>query len=183
MVFALSGFGQQCMILWHDLRRLAGSNPPTWRSVCGDLMKEPLLRFLDLPFVMSMLFAMQVYAAWAVGGLMGILWLWAAHLFLTNASWAINSVCHWPAFGIARYDTGEGSRDVHWVAYFTNGEGFHNCHHRFPRSACHALHGGPDLSWSLIRLLTRIGLVRDPWLPRSMKAELLAGRASPAPLP
>ena len=96
-------------------------------------------------------------------------WLWAAHLFLTNASWAVNSICHWPAFGAQTYDTGEGSRDVPWVAWFTNGEGYHNCHHRFPKSAKHALHGGPDLSWSVIRLMVALGLARDPWLPRSFR--------------
>jgi len=181
ILFSLSGFGQQVMIFWHDIRRLAGHNPPTWRSVCTDLMRERFLRVLDFPLVMPGLFLAQLWAAWSLGGWYGVLWLWASHLFLTNASWAVNSICHWPAFGVRRYDTGEGSRDVHWVAYFTNGEGFHNCHHRFPRSACHALHGGPDLSWSVIRLLTRVRLARDPWLPRSMKADLLAGRASVGP--
>jgi fatty-acid desaturase len=183
ILFALSGFGQQAMILWHDLRRLGGTNPPTWRSVCNDLMRERLLRFLDIPMVMPALFAMQLWAAWHLGGVVALFGLWAAHLFLTNASWAVNSICHWPQFGTQTYDTGEGSRNVPWVAYFTNGEGYHNCHHRFPRSACHALHGGADLSWALIRLLTQLKLARDPWLPRSMKAELLEGRASPAPLP
>ena len=182
ILFALSGFGQQVLIFWHDVRRLIGQNPPTWRAVCKDLMSDPYLRFLDVPLVMPAIFAAQVCLAWAVGAWMGILWLWAAHLFLTNASWAVNSICHWPGFGYRHYETGEASRDVPWVAWFTNGEGYHNCHHRFPRSACHALHGGSDLSWSMIRLLMKLGWARDPWLPRSMKGELLAGRPLPPPV-
>ena len=169
ILFALSGFGQQFMILVHDLRRVAGTNPPTWRAVCNDLMKERLMRFLDVPLVMPLLFGAQLAIAFAIGGWKAIVWLWAAHLFLTNASWAVNSICHWPTFGFRTYDTGEQSRDVPWVAWFTNGEGFHNCHHRFPRSAKHALHGGADLSWSIIRLMVVCGLASDPWLPKSFR--------------
>jgi len=181
ILFAGSGFGQQIMIFWHDVRRVIGKNPPTWRSVCADLMKERFLLWLDIPFVMTFLFCAQLALAWHIAAWPGILLLWLSHLFLTNASWAVNSICHWEAFGHRTYDTGEASRDVPWVAWFTNGEGFHNCHHRFPRSACHALHGGPDLSWVLIRFFVKVGLARDPWLPRSMKADLLAGRALPPP--
>jgi len=170
-LFALSGFGQQGALLVHDLRRLMGRNPPIWRELCPDLMAERLMRILDTPLVMPTLFLCQVGLCWWLGGAWGILWLWAVHASLTNASWAVNSVCHWPAFGVQTYDTGEGSRDVAWVAWFTNGEGYHNCHHRFPKSAKHALHGGADLSWAVIRLLTATGLAREPWLPRAFRPE------------
>lgn len=47
-----------------------------------------------------------------------------------HATWAINSVCH--MFGKATYDIHATARD-HWlVAFITNGEGYHNFHHRFP---------------------------------------------------
>lgn len=170
ILFALSGFGQQVMIVAHDLKRLAGKNPPVWRDVCADLREERLMRFLDLPLVMPSIFAAQVALAWQAWGPEGLFALWASHLFLTNASWAVNSICHWPAFGVATYDTREGSRDVPWVAWFTNGEGYHNCHHRFPRSARHALHGGSDLSWTVIRALVALRLARDPWLPKSFRS-------------
>ena len=169
MLFAASGFGQQALILWHDIKRCIGRNPPTWRTICPDLMRERFMRVLDAPFVMPALFLVQLVLAHRLAGWTGVAWLWAAHLFLTNASWAVNSICHWPTFGSQPYDTGEGSRDVPWVAWFTNGEGYHNCHHRFPKSAKHALHGGPDLSWSVIRLMVALGLARDPWLPRSFR--------------
>jgi len=169
MLFALSGFGQQVMIFQHDIRRLRGLNPPTWQKICPDLMAERLMRILDTPLVMPALFGAQLALGYAIAGWVGIAWLWAAHLFLTNASWAVNSICHWPRFGSQTYDTGEGSRDVPWVAWFTNGEGFHNCHHRFPKSAKHALHGGPDLSWTVIRGMVALRLAQDPWLPKSFR--------------
>jgi fatty-acid desaturase len=169
-LFALSGFGQQFMILGHDIRRLLGRNPATWRDVCADLMGERLLRTLDVPLVMPALFFAQVVGAWLLGGWAGIGWLWLSHVFLTNASWAINSICHWPSFGVQTFKTGEGSRDVWWVAWFTNGEGYHNSHHRFPKSAKHALNGGADFSWAVIRLLVALRLASDPWLPKSYRA-------------
>ena len=47
-----------------------------------------------------------------------------------HITWAINSVCH--MFGKATYDIHATARD-HWlVAFITNGEGYHNFHHRFP---------------------------------------------------
>ena len=170
-LFALSGFGQQGALLVHDVRRIMGRNPPIWRQLCPDLMREPLMRWLDAPFVMPAQFAAQLALVWWWAGVSGIVWLWAVHVALTNASWAVNSVCHWPAFGTQPYDTGEQSRDVPWVAWFTNGEGFHNCHHRFPKSAKHALHGGPDLSWRVIQLLVATGLASEPWLPRKFRSE------------
>jgi fatty-acid desaturase len=169
ILFALSGFGQQVMILVHDIRRLAGRNPPTWRDVTADLMREPLMRFLDTPMVMPMVFALQVWGVWVLFGWEGVGGLWLTHLALTNASWSVNSVCHWPSFGVTNYDTGEGSRDVWWVAWFTNGEGYHNSHHRFPKSAKHGLHGGPDLSWVVIQILVALRLASEPWLPKSFR--------------
>jgi fatty-acid desaturase len=166
LLFALSGFGQQAVLLVHDVRRVLGRNPPTWRELTPDLVDDPLCKLLDVPFVMPALFGVQLAAAWAIGGPWGLLWLWTQHLALTNGSWAVNSVCHWPAFGRESYPNGDRSRDVPWVAALTFGEGYHNTHHRFPRSARHGLAGGPDLSWVVIRALERVGLVSNVWLPK-----------------
>ncbi len=47
-----------------------------------------------------------------------------------HGTFCINSVCH--MFGKATYDIHSTAKD-HWlVAYATNGEGYHNFHHRFP---------------------------------------------------
>src|SRR5262249_18812138 len=145
VLFALSGFGQQARIVVHDALRVLGRNPPEWRTMCGDLNEDLLLRLLDVPFVMPLLFLLQGALAYRLGGAWGLLWLWALHLFLTNASWAVNSVGHSAAFGRETWKNGDGSRDVPWLAFLTNGEGYHNTHHRWPRSARHGLAGGPDL--------------------------------------
>lgn len=47
-----------------------------------------------------------------------------------HATFCINSVCH--VFGKATYDIDATARDYWLVAFLTNGEGYHNFHHRFP---------------------------------------------------
>ena len=169
ILFALSGFGQQATILVHDVQRLLGLRKADWVSLCPDLKKERLMRVLDVPLGMPALFAAQLGLAWLVAGPWGILWLWCVHVFLTNTSWSVNSVCHWPAFGTQPFPTGDWSRDVWWMSIFTNGESYHNGHHRYPRSARHALDGGQDLSWRVIQGLCAVGLAKDPWLPRKYR--------------
>jgi stearoyl-CoA desaturase (Delta-9 desaturase) len=170
LLFALSGFGQQVSTLVHDLRRVRGTNPPEWLSLCKDLSDVWELQLLERPFVTTGLFVAQLGACWAVGGAWGILWLWALHFALTNGSWAVNSLCHNPRLGRAPYDTGEDSRDVPWLAPLTWGESYHNAHHRYPRSACHGLDGGFDPTWWVIRLLVAVGLASDPWLPKKARS-------------
>ena len=134
------------------------------------LQGQRILAFLERPLVTPALFGLQLGLAWGIGGGAGLLWLWALHLGLTNSSWAVNSICHGAAFGRAPHDTGEGSRDVPWLAAFTLGEAYHNTHHRYPRSARHGLEGF-DPSWTVITVLVRLGLASEPWLPRAARGE------------
>lgn len=171
MLFAVSGFGTQGAFLVHDVRRILGKNPPEWRSMCPDLIQSPLLRALDVPLVIPALFVVQCVSLWFVGGSWGLLWLWAVHLSLTNGSWAVNSVCHWPGFGREDHPNRDDSRNVPWLSVFTFGESWHNNHHRYPRSAWHSLGGGADLSWMVIRLMQRVGLAESVWLPKRYRTE------------
>ena len=169
--FCLLGFGQQLVILWTDIRRLSGSYTPDWYEVCPDLRDDWLIRFLDIPLVMTALFGVQLTLAWFIGGWWGILWLYLLHLAITNGSWGVNSLCHTPGVGREDYDNRDYSRNVPWLAALTYGEGYHNTHHRFPRSAWYAL-GGVDPSWWLIKLLARLGMVWDIRLPKDIKTSL-----------
>jgi fatty-acid desaturase len=179
VVFALSGFGLQLRFFVVDLLRLFGRRPPIWRAMTRDLDKERLMRWLDLPLVMSACFAVQLAAAWMIGGGWGIAWLWLLHLVLNNATWIVNSACHWPGFGERPYETRDRSRNVRWLALLTHGESSHNAHHKYPRSARHGLDGEIDTSWRVIRALERMGLATDVQLPESRLAKSLA----PEPLP
>ncbi len=86
------------------------------------------------------------YLLWAVaagiflpvilGGLSGHMlgaFLFSVCLRLTlvyHSTFFINSVCH--MFGKATYDIHATAKDHWFVALITNGEGYHNFHHRFP---------------------------------------------------
>jgi fatty-acid desaturase len=169
ILFALSGFGLQARFLVVDVRRLLGRVKPTYRTMTRDLIKEPFMRFLDAPLVMTACFAAQLGAAWLLGGWWGIAWLWLVHATLNNLTWIVNSACHWPGLGERPHQTRDQSRNVRWLAVLTHGESNHNAHHRHPRSAWHGMDGGPDLSWTVIRGLERLGLAWDLQMPLEKK--------------
>jgi stearoyl-CoA desaturase (delta-9 desaturase) len=164
-LFALSGFGLQGRFLLVDVLRVAGRHPPRWRTMTRDLNEEPLMRILDAPFVIPACFAVQVAACWWIGAWWGIAWLWTAHFVLNNATWIVNSACHWPGLGDRPFPTRDKSRNVPWLALLTHGESHHNTHHRYARSARHGLDGELDTSWAVIRALAWLGLAWDIQLP------------------
>ena len=96
-----------------------------------------------------------------VGGLTGLLWGGGARIFVVHhATFSINSLCHF--FGRKRFETGDESRNLAWLAPLTFGEAWHNNHHAFPTSARHGLGRGQlDPTAAVIRLLERCNLAWD----------------------
>jgi len=123
------------------------------------------MRALDVPLVITAMFAAQVAIAWLIGGWWGIAWLWVVHVVLNNFTWIVNSACHWPGLGARPHKTRDQSRNVSWLALATHGESHHNAHHRHPRSAHHGIDGGVDASFAVIRLLERLGLATEVQMP------------------
>lgn len=79
---------------------------------------------------------------------------------LLHVTLMVNSVAH--LFGDRRYATRDESRNLRWLAWLTFGEGWHNNHHRYAASARQGFFPGEsDLSWQVLRLLSRLGLVSD----------------------
>jgi len=77
-----------------------------------------------------------------------------------NVIWAVNSVGH--AYGHQTYKVKNTSRNNFALALLTFGEGWHNNHHRFPRSAFHGLKREEiDISGKIITGLERIGAITD----------------------
>ncbi|HEX8474584.1 MAG TPA: acyl-CoA desaturase [Pyrinomonadaceae bacterium] len=136
-----------------------------YRKYCKDLLADPyyhwLVRYRLVP---------QMAAVLAVGFALG----WAAVpsvFFLPVVCWmhstySVNSFCHHRWFGSRMFKTRENSRNVWWVGLLALGEGWHNNHHAFPRSARHGMKWYQlDLSYLLIRLLGQIGLawnIKEP---------------------
>ena len=94
--------------------------------------------------------------SWWAGGLLGIAtWFLNAGIYIfLNAM--INSVCH--KVGYRNFEC-QKATNLQWVALLTAGEGLHNNHHEFPRSATmKAARGEIDPAWPVIRFLEKLGL-------------------------
>lgn len=121
------------------------------------LLKDPLVMFMSRTFFVWA--GLGLLIPFLLGGWTGLLWGGLVRMFLTHhVTWSVNSVCH--TFGRRMFDTADQSRN-HWlVGLLAFGEGWHNNHHAFPRSAFHGMRWWQfDLSAYIIRLLERIGLV------------------------
>jgi stearoyl-CoA desaturase (delta-9 desaturase) len=110
-----------------------------------DLLRDPVIRFVDRAFFLwvALGLALPAAAGWALGGgwagaLAGLLWGGLVRIFLLHhVTFAINSLCHF--MGRSRFETGDHSRNLFWLAPFSFGESWHNNHHAFPISAFHGL--------------------------------------------
>ena len=133
-----------------------------------DLLKDPVVSFINRTFVLWVAAGLVVpfFLGWAIGGslatgLTGLLWGGAVRmLVLHHATYSINSLCHF--FGRRRFETGDESRNVWWLSFFTFGEAWHNNHHAFPTSARHGLQRWNfDPSAWVIWALEKTGLAWD----------------------
>lgn len=151
-------------ILW--IADDTSTDPLAYRKYCRDLSGDAyyhwLVRYRLVP---------QAVAVSLVGVTLG----WSAVplvFFLPVVCWmhstyAVNSFCHDARFGSRSFETREGSRNVWWVGLLALGEGWHNNHHAYPRSARHGFGARQlDLSYLVIRLLGALGLAWNLQEPR-----------------
>jgi stearoyl-CoA desaturase (Delta-9 desaturase) len=133
-----------------------------------DLMKDPLIRWIDRTFVLWVTLGLLVPfgLGYLIGGTLyaaftGLLWGGAVRMLVVHhVTYSINSLCHF--FGRRAFPTDDESRNLLWLSPFTFGESWHNNHHAFPTSYAHGLKWWQlDTSAMLIRLLERLGLVWD----------------------
>ena len=126
---------------------------------CRNLVKDPMVTFISRTFLLWAVLSLLI--PFALGGWTGLLWGGLVRMFLTHhVTWSVNSVCH--TFGKREFETNDQSRNEWIVGLLAFGEGWHNNHHAFPRSAFHGLHWWQfDLSAYLIWTFERLGLARD----------------------
>jgi len=137
------------------------------------LLKDPIIVFVSRTFFLWAVLALVI--PFAIGGWQGLLWGGLVRVFLTHhVTWSVNSVCH--TFGKREFETNDLSRNEWIVGLLAFGEGWHNNHHAFPRSAFHGLHWWQfDFSGYVIWTLERFGLAREVY---RVTPELLARRSA-----
>jgi stearoyl-CoA desaturase (delta-9 desaturase) len=168
---ALSGF-------WHAYCGWLHSDGYAYRGAAvRDLARRPDLVFIDrcwfawcmagvaLPGLIGFIVggtAYDVLIGFLFGGLL-------RHFVILQIPFVVNAVCH--LWGSRPYDIPGESRNNFLLGVIALGDGWHNNHHAFPRSARHGFYWWqPDLTWSAIRLMEMVGLawrVRRPNLRHS----------------
>jgi stearoyl-CoA desaturase (delta-9 desaturase) len=125
-----------------------------------------------------------------IGGWSGLLWGGLVRVFLVHhVTWSVNSVCH--VFGSRPFATGDESTNNWLVGLLAGGEGWHNNHHAFQRSAFHGLYWWQfDFSGLVIRALEALGVIDDVqrvspemMAKRLARQEAKLNKLQPVPVP
>jgi fatty-acid desaturase len=129
------------------------------RKHAPELFADPVHRFLNRMHVMPNILVGLALYAW--GGWSFVVWgVFLRLVVVLHGTWLVNSAAH--TFGYRTYDTPEGSTNCWWVGLIAWGEGWHNNHHAFQRSARHGHEWWElDLTWVVIRTLQKLGRARE----------------------
>jgi stearoyl-CoA desaturase (delta-9 desaturase) len=124
-----------------------------------DLLRDPVLVWLEKYYYLGNV--VVGLALFAIGGWQMVLWgIFARTVFGWHSTWLVNSATH--LWGTQRFKTDDDSRNNGFIAALTFGEGWHNNHHAYPRSARHGLTWREiDPNWIQIRALEMVGLIKD----------------------
>ena len=141
---------------WYSYITWMFNNPLTevQRDYVRDIIKDPYYRWLHRYYALLQIpLAILLYA---LGGWSFVLWgipLRIVYtLFLVGI---VNAITH--QYGTRQFDVPGFNHNL--VAFLSFGEGYHNNHHEFPKSANLGLKGKLDISWHHIVLLSKLKLV------------------------
>src|SRR5262249_35742087 len=106
---------------------------------------------------------------WDGVGLSWLIWgIFVRTTLLFHATWLVNSATH--IWGYRNFETRDLSTNLWWVALLSLGEGWHNNHHAYQRSARHGLRWWEfDFTFLTIRALSLVGLAKEIHLAPSPK--------------
>jgi stearoyl-CoA desaturase (delta-9 desaturase) len=146
-----------------------------------DLHRYPELKVIQRYYVAVIVgqilffFALGAGIAWAypasgTSGIQMVVWgYFISTVLLWHATFMVNSVCH--IWGRRTWKSGDSSTNNWLVATLTLGEGWHNNHHMYAYSARHGLRWWQlDITWLMLRLFSKLGIVWDLKLPRRVMA-------------
>lgn len=139
-----------------------------WQAVqdryAPDIQKDAFMRLLDRTFLLwhfalgAVLFAVGWWGWDLYTGVSLLVYgMFLRLAYVLHVTWLVNSASH--MWGYRNYETKDNSRNLWWVGLLAYGEGWHNNHHAFPRSARHGHRWWEiDLTYAVVLLLERLGL-------------------------
>ena len=144
-----------------------------------DLLKDPMAMFFHRtwdvfwgPITFVIPAVIGGLATWSWQGVwLGFLWGGLVRVFLVHhMTWSVTSFAH--MWGWQDFDTDDHSRNNPLCGVFAFGDGWHNNHHAFPRSAKHGLRWWQfDPNWMIIRTLEVLGLAWNVHVPSNKAIE------------
>lgn len=151
-------------------------------EAAGDLMRDKVLVKIDRYFYIPQFgfAALTAGAGYWYGGWESAIsvFLWGTVLrtvVVYHGTWFVNSAAH--MWGYRNFETTDTSRNTWWVALLSFGEGWHNNHHAFQRSAAHGLRWFElDPTYWVIKLLSFVGLATDVVKPDAVQQQQLRDR-------
>jgi stearoyl-CoA desaturase (delta-9 desaturase) len=131
-----------------------------------DLARDPVIQFYARTHYVWPVISVAV--PWLIGyAFGGIADAWGCFfaaclrtVLFQHSVWAVNSLGH--TFGYENYNMPNNSKNNRILAWLTFGDGYHNNHHRYPRSAFHGMFKDEmDLNGLIIMGLKKVGLARN----------------------
>ncbi|MEO8496208.1 MAG: fatty acid desaturase [Planctomycetota bacterium] len=163
---------------WLVVKNDDHDNASRFEHYARDILRDPFyfwmernLRWVSIYAAHAVLFYLVGLAIgwtmtsdWRVGNQLGSsLLIWGVFLrtvVVWHITWMVNSIGH--VFGYQNYETGDSSRNNVLCAMLAGGDGWHNNHHAYPRSAAHGHKWWEfDMTYRIIRLLEVLGLAKN----------------------
>ena len=168
---------------WLFLRNRQMDSVATYERYARDVLRDPVYLWLERNWAMLWINVAQSFVYAIVGTGIGFLlfdkplaavqfglsvWLWGVivrTVLVWHITWSVNSLSH--IWGYQNYDTKDNSRNNWFVAWISNGEGWHNNHHADQRAAVHGHRWWEfDVTWRTIRALEFLGIAKNIVRPR-----------------
>ncbi len=147
--------------IWNLHLRFEPADHRTDERLPADVLRDPWLWFLERTWPAHvLLFAIAIFLVLGPGGVAVCICARTAAGIIGH--WAVGYAAH--AWGERRFiipGARECGTNVWVLGVLSFGEGFHNNHHAFPKSARMGMRPSElDLGWAVIWLLERVGLAR-----------------------
>ena len=144
---------------WIFRGKAQNQSPADMKRYCPDMVNDRYHQWLDKYYYIPI--TVTAIMLFAIGGWSMILWgVFFRVAVGWHATWLVNSATH--LWGTRRFETRDDSRNNALIAAVSFGEGWHNNHHAYPRSAKHGLRWFEvDLNWIQIWTLSKLGLAKD----------------------